>query len=101
LVRDGVPELLAREGRLVRVERVSGRELCEALLAKVEEEVRELREAPSVEEVADVLEALKAVARHCLGVEWGAVEEVAGRKRVERGGFEKGLIAEYVPRERG
>ncbi len=96
LVRDRIPEALAREGRLLRVEVVEGGELCRALMDKVVEEVRELRRSPSVEEVADILEVLKAIAKHCLGIEWGVVEEFAERKRVERGSFDGGFIAEYV-----
>jgi len=96
LVRDKVPELIARDGRLVRVVRASGEELCDLLIAKLREEVEELSKSLSVEEVADVLEVLEAIASKCLGVEWGEVLRVKEIKKAERGGFEEGLVAEFV-----
>jgi len=96
LVRDKIPELIAREGRLVKVARVSGKELCDLLIAKLREEVEELSESLSVEEVADVLEVLEAIASKCLGVGWEEVLRVKEIKKAERGGFEEGLVAEFV-----
>jgi len=95
LVRDKVPELIAREGRLISVSKASEDELCDLLIKKLEEEVEELRKAPSVEEVADVLEVLEAIASKCLGVGWDEVLKVKNIKRAERGGFEEGLVAKY------
>ncbi len=96
LVRDKIPELVARDGRLVKVVKVSGRELCGLLIAKLREEVEELSESPSVEEVADVLEVLEAIASKCLRVEWGEVLRIKEAKKAERGGFEEGFVAEFV-----
>ena len=98
LVRDRVPELIARDGRLIKVLRVSGKELCDLLIAKLKEEVEELSGSPSVEEVADVLEVLEAIVTKCLGATWGEVIRVKEAKRAERGGFEEGLVAEFVRR---
>jgi len=96
LVRDKIPELIARDGRLVKVARVSGKELCNLLIAKLREEVEELSGSPSVEEVADVLEVLEAIASKCLGVGWEEVLKVKEIKKAERGGFEEGLVAEFI-----
>ncbi|MEU4534474.1 nucleoside triphosphate pyrophosphohydrolase [Streptosporangium sp. NPDC023825] len=64
-------------------------EYREALLEKLFEEAAELREAPAAEvaeEVADVLEVLRAVA-HVHGYGWADIEKVAEAKRAERGAF--------------
>ncbi len=65
-----------------------------ALLAKLQEESDELRTAASPaeqsEELADVLEVLKAIASE-LGKPWDAIESAAAKKRAERGGFEAGI----------
>ncbi len=99
LVRDRIPELLLSDGRLLRVRRVHGKELCRYLIIKLREEVEELSNSLSIEEVADILEVLEELARSCLRVEWGEVLRVKNAKRVERGGFSKGLIATYIARD--
>ncbi len=85
LVRDRLADRLRELG--FRVERASPGEAVGLLAEKVVEEAIELWENPSVEEMADVLEALRALAR-ALGVEWGEVERLADEKRMEKGGFE-------------
>ncbi len=65
------------------------------LRAKIVEEALELAESGSVEEAADLLEALYAWLRlRGVGVEW--VEEVRRAKRRLRGGFEKGYVAVWL-----
>lgn len=85
LVRDRLADRLRRLG--FRVEKASPREAVGLLAEKVVEEAIELWENPSVEEIADVLEALRALAR-AMGVEWSEVERFADEKRRERGGFD-------------
>ncbi|MER5424333.1 nucleoside triphosphate pyrophosphohydrolase [Streptosporangium roseum] len=61
----------------------------EALLEKLFEEAAELRGAAVTEvaeEIADVLEVLRAVAK-VHGHEWADIEKVAEAKRAERGAF--------------
>jgi predicted house-cleaning noncanonical NTP pyrophosphatase (MazG superfamily) len=70
---------------------------CRRMLAKLQEESDELRAAASPaeqsEELADVLEVLKAIASE-LGQPWHEVESTAAEKRAERGGFEAGIWLE-------
>ena len=94
LVRDRVgEELRGRSG--VVVYRISGEELERLLRAKIVEEALELAESGSVEEAADLLEALYAWLR-LRGVGMERVEEVRRAKRMARGGFEKGYVAVWL-----
>lgn len=92
LVRDKIPEITRRRF-VVRV--VRGRERFEHLVLKLWEEVYELSRNPSPEEIADVLEVLMSLASE-LGVAWDAVEELRRRKREARGGFDGGIVIEWL-----
>jgi len=97
LVRDGVAEeLRGRPG--VRVVRVSG-ELLEGLLrAKIVEEAMELAESGSLEEAADLVEALEAWLR-LRGLGGGELERARVEKRARRGGFEAGWLVFWLDRD--
>src|ERR1700679_4294977 len=58
LVRDKIPEIIRADGKKLKTRVLSDEEHLEALLAKVEEELKELREAKNVEELADLHEVL-------------------------------------------
>ena len=89
LVRDRIPEIAPSHSyRIARRE-----EVVNLVLDKVVEEARELREKPSLDELADVYEALRTAAR-VLGYSWDEVIDRARAKRSERGGFEKFWVME-------
>ena len=94
LVRDRIPEIIRKAGGTPTVRSVSGDELRAALFAKLAEEAAELRGAPDevgrAEELADIFECIRGLACH-MGIEMGRVEELAARKRQERGGFDAGV----------
>jgi len=97
LVRDGVGRELEGQGG-VAVYRVSGGELEALLRAKIVEEAMELAESGSLEEVADLLEAL----REWLSLRGLALEDAlraADEKRRQRGGFSGGYVAVWLNRE--
>lgn len=94
LVRDRIPEIIKGSGGQP-VTRVLGQaERFPALLLKLQEESDELRTAGSPseqgEELADVLEVLKALASE-LRQPWDEIEATAAEKRAERGGFDDGI----------
>jgi predicted house-cleaning noncanonical NTP pyrophosphatase (MazG superfamily) len=65
----------------------------EALQAKLAEEAAELTEATGMEvaeELADLLEVLRAIA-HVHGHSWQDVEQIAEAKRAQRGAFAERL----------
>ena len=102
LVRDQVPAIIAadRHQPVTRVLDHAGYEA--ALRAKLLEEAHEAQGAPDgqlASELADVLEVLQALAvAHDMG--WEDIVSEAGRKRAERGGFDKRIFLEYVDQAR-
>lgn len=70
-------------------------EYIRALRDKIDEESREYKHDPSVEELADILEVLMTLATDDLGVAWSAVEDAATLKRNQKGVF-NGRMALYI-----
>lgn len=68
------------------------------LVRKLHEEIVELSESLflDVNEYADVLEVLQALARQ-RGVSWSDVERAKADKLRERGGFERGVFLKSAP----
>jgi predicted house-cleaning noncanonical NTP pyrophosphatase (MazG superfamily) len=99
LIRDKLPDLVfAKEGRSMDVYIEPSNEVYIQLLKlKLIEEATEVREATShehlVEELADVLEVLKALCE-AVGAE-ESVFEAREKKFNERGGFEKKIVLNY------
>ena len=90
LVRDRIPEIIARSGKRAVTDMIPEKDMGPALDRKLQEEVGEYLESRSMEEMADVLEVLHGIAFH-MGIPWEEIEEERLRKREERGGFEKGI----------
>lgn len=70
-------------------------EYIAALRNKLREEADEYIDDPCIEELADVYEALLALASDDLGVSWSRVEDVATEKRERKGVF-NGRMALYL-----
>ena len=90
LVRDRIPEIIARSGKRAVTDMIPEKDMGPALDRKLQEEVGEYLESRSMEEMADVLEVLHGIAFHG-GIDWSLVEAERIRKNNERGGFEKGI----------
>lgn len=95
LVRDRIPEMIRQAGRLP-VTRVAGDEEYDKMLnRKLWEEVREFAETGKAEELADILEVVKALAQNRgLGLE--ELMALAEKKAGERGSFKGRIILERV-----
>ncbi|MCI2974833.1 MAG: nucleoside triphosphate pyrophosphohydrolase [Ferrimicrobium sp.] len=90
LVRDLIPEMIRASGRDPRTRTLSAHELVMALRVKLQEEVAEYLAEPSLEELADVTEVIKAlVATH--DAQWEDLEAVRVDKRQRCGGFDRGV----------
>jgi predicted house-cleaning noncanonical NTP pyrophosphatase (MazG superfamily) len=93
LVRDLIPQHILARGEIVDFRKIPRGELKPALLRKLTEETSEAVAANSdsalMEELADVLEVVRALAEEC-GGGLGDVTERADRKRRRKGGFEAG-----------
>ena len=86
LVRDRIPEIIARSGAKP-VTRILGEdEYGVELRRKLQEEVAEFAQSGRLEELADILEVTYALAAQ-QGVSRSRLENMRSRKREERGGF--------------
>lgn len=89
LVRDKIPEILDEKGIPYEKKIATNEELKDWLVLKLEEEINEFKEAKNIEELADILEVIKALQNL---PEFSDVESVRQKKAEERGGFEQGII---------
>lgn len=98
LVRDKIPEIIESDGKKCVTEVLSHEQYIEALDRKLGEELAEYHSEPCVEELADLLEVVYAVAAaRGYGVE--KLEQVRAEKAERRGGFEKRLLLKEVCEE--
>ncbi len=95
LVRDKIPEIIQAEGKSLKTRILTDEEYLEALLAKLEEEVAELKEARNIEEMGDVHEVLRALA-DVLGIDRDELEKVRADKAAKRGGFQQKIYLKSV-----
>lgn len=95
LVRDRIPEIIASGGKTCVCETLSDEDYLRLLDAKLTEELSEYQESRSLEELADLLEVLRAVAK-ARGWTWEELEQVRQDKAAERGGFEKKILLKEV-----
>ena len=97
LVRDNIPDIIRNNGEEAITRVLSDEEYKEELLKKLSEETSEVINASSkdelLEELADVLEILKALAE-LNNKTLEDVIEIAREKRLKRGGFEKRIFLE-------
>ena len=95
LVRDKIPEIIESDGKKCVTEALSHEQYIAALDRKLDEELAEYNSEPCVEELADLLEVVYAVAAaRGYGVE--KLEQVRAEKAERRGGFEKRLLLKEV-----
>ena len=95
LIRDKIPDIIEQSGKKCIVEVMNNDTYIEYLDQKLNEELAEYQQDKSVEELADLLEVIYAVA-----VARGYSVEELERKRLDkaekRGAFEKRLLLKSV-----
>lgn len=90
LVRDRIGEMLGGDG-LVTYGELPKAEHVKRLRAKLIEEAAEYLTDPSIEELADVLSVVRALAVIDLDRSWWEVEDAEASKSDDRGGFLSGI----------
>ena len=99
LVRDNIPEIIKKNDDVPYTRILSDEEYRRELIWKLKEECNEVEQATTkeqlIEELADVLEVLKALAK-LEGKSIADIIEVAQEKHLTRGGFEKKVYLEKV-----
>lgn len=94
LVRDRIPEVIWRTGETPIIRIADKAERSERLRAKLTEEMVEFLQAPEGEardELADILEVVFTLADD-IGMSTAELEARRLRKRVNRGGFDQGVV---------
>lgn len=95
LVRDRIPEIIEADGKTCVTEILPDEQYLEMLDTKLNEELAEYQESKSLEELADLLEVIRAVAV-ARGWTWEDLERVRQDKAAKRGGFEKKILLKEV-----
>jgi predicted house-cleaning noncanonical NTP pyrophosphatase (MazG superfamily) len=99
LVRDKMPEILKQQGGCIVSHILEPSLRLHHLKAKLKEEVEEILSATNpedlVDELADTLEVLQALAKN-QDIPWEDIEKKRQEKRLKRGGFETYHYVEYL-----
>lgn len=95
LVRDRIPEIIEASGKTCSCRILSDGEYLEMLDEKLNEELAEYQESKSMEELADLMEVIRAAAK-ARGSSIEEVEKICREKAEKRGGFEKKILLEEV-----
>lgn len=91
LVRDRIPEIIEASGKTCVTKILSDEEYLNMLDAKLDEELAEYHQDQNIEELADLLEVIYAVAA-ARGYTLEQLEEVRANKAEKRGGFQKKIF---------
>ena len=95
LVRDKIPEIIEASGKRCTCSMLDNEAYIAMLDQKLTEELNEYQESKSMEELADLLEVMIAVAK-ARGSSIEEVESIRLKKAVERGSFDKRILLEEV-----
>ena len=86
LVRDKIPEIIEKSGKKCNIETMDKKTYLESLDNKLNEELAEYQQDKSIEELADLLEVIYAVAS-ARGYSIEELERIRAEKAEKRGGF--------------
>ena len=95
LVRDRIPEIIEASGKTCVTCILPEEEYLAALDAKLQEELKEYQADKAMEELADLLEVMMAVAE-ARGHTFAEVEAIRKAKADKRGGFKARIFLESV-----
>ena len=95
LVRDKIPEIIEASGKKCDTAVLADKDFLYMLDKKLGEEVKEYQESHEVEELADVLEVIYAIAE-TKGVSKKQLEDIRAAKAEKRGAFEKKILLKSV-----
>lgn len=95
LVRDRIPEIIEASGKSCITEILSDEDYLRMLDAKLDEELAEYHKDQTLEELADLLEVIYAIAV-ARGYSVEQLETVRVKKAAERGAFAKKILLKEV-----
>ena len=91
LVRDRIPEIIMAKGDECTIRTLSDEEYLKMIDEKLDEELAEYHADQNIEELADLLEVIRAAAI-ARGYTLDELEAVRAAKAEKRGGFEKKIL---------
>jgi len=91
LVRDKIPQILKKHGSQIKTYVCDNKEYIERLKNKLQEEVDEFLQDDTIEELADILEVVYAIAKH-KKTSKKELEKIREEKFQKRGGFDEKII---------
>ncbi len=98
LVRDKIPQIIEKSGKIAVVETLDNEEYKRLLDVKLNEELQEYLSDDSddsIEELADLVEVVYAILKY-KGIDIDEFEAIRLKKAAERGAFEKRLFLREV-----
>ena len=98
LVRDRIPEIIESSGKSCTTEKLSDEDYLRMIDAKLDEELAEYHKDQNIEELADLLEVIRAAAI-ARGYTIEELERVRAEKATKRGGFAKRILLKEVVEE--
>ena len=91
LVRDKIPEIIAQQGESANIRILSDKAYTAALEQKLDEETAEFHKEKNLEELADILEVVYALADD-LGCTKEDLLQEYNQKHEKRGGFQSRIF---------
>jgi len=95
LIRDKIPAIIENSNKKSKTHIANEEEYKLALLDKLIEEARELKEEPCIEELADIMEVIEAI-KNIYEFKDEDINVEKNNKKEARGGFNDRIILEYV-----
>ncbi len=91
LVRDKIPEIIEKDGKTCRTAILSDEEYLSMLNSKLDEELMEYHSDDNLEELADLMEVIYAIAK-AKGYSENDLEEIRKVKALKRGAFNNKIL---------
>jgi len=100
LVRDRIPEIIAKDGSISKTRALDDQEYRQELLKKLQEEALEVIEAKDdkkelTKEIGDVLEVIDYIIK-AFEINKDEVMKIKAERRESRGGFDDRIFLEYT-----
>ena len=91
LVRDKIPQIIKKQGKIAVIHTLNDADFEQYLERKLYEETGEYCQSKSLEELADILEVIIALAE-LQGCSFADLVDLQVRKAVKRGSFKKKIL---------
>ena len=91
LVRDNIPQIIEKANAIAEIYICDNQEYALRLKEKLQEETQEFLDEESIEELADILEVIYAIANY-KNVSKDTLESIRAKKAKERGAFDKKIV---------